>query len=184
MSEPERNALRNITGQRYPYKGRVLDLRVDTVLFPSGSEKVREVVEHRPAVALLPVDSDGRIILVSQYRHAVDEDILEIPAGLIEDGEDPMETAIRELQEETGYRPAHVELVTEFYTSPGYSTELIYLYYVTDFIKSKLPEDDDEYIKVKSFTVEEITALIKDGRIHDGKTIMACYWYMANKAAQ
>ena len=176
------NILRNIVGQEYPYKGRVLDLRIDTVLFPSGSKKVREVVEHRPAVALIAVDEDGKIILVSQYRHAVDEEILEIPAGIIEAGEKPEYTAVREMQEETGLKPAKVEHIADFWTSPGYSTELIYLYYVSDFTNSKLPEDDDEYIKVKRCTVDEVAGLIKTGKVRDGKTIMAYYWYLASMA--
>ena len=177
-----KNVLRNIVGQEYPYKGRVLDLRIDTVLFPSGSRKVREVVEHRPAVALIAVDEEGKIILVSQYRHAVDEEILEIPAGIIEPGEAPEYTAVRELQEETGLKPAKVEYIADFWTSPGYSTELIYLYYASGFTNSKLPEDDDEYIKVKRFTADEVAELIKTGKVRDGKTIMAYYWYLARQA--
>jgi ADP-ribose pyrophosphatase len=181
MSEVK-NALRNIVGQEYPYKGRILDLRIDTVLFPSGSRKVREVVEHKPAVALIAVDNEGKMILVSQYRHAVDAEILEIPAGIIEEGEKPEYTAVRELQEETGLKPAKVEHLADFWTSPGYSTELIYLYFVSDFTNSKLPEDDDEFIKVKRFTSQEIADMIRSGKIRDGKTIMAYYWYEAWKA--
>ncbi len=182
MRSQERHALRNIISRENLYKGVILDLNVDRVLFPSGTEKIREVVDHKSAVTILPVRSDGRIMLVRQYRHAVDEDLFEIPAGLVEKGEDPDEAAVRELQEEIGYRPGKISRVFEFYTSPGYSTERIIFYYATDLIHSKLPEDDDEYIKVYDFSLGEIEKMIERGEIKDGKTIMAYCWLSAGMA--
>ncbi|MCE5201182.1 MAG: NUDIX hydrolase [Synergistaceae bacterium] len=176
--------LRNIIGQKYQYRGRVLNLRIDTVLFPSGAEKIREVVEHKAAAAILAVDKDGSIHMVSQYRHAIDKDVLEIPAGIVESGEDPLETAVRELQEEIGCKPGKIEKVSEFYSSPGYSTEKIYLYYATDLEQSKLPEDDDEYLSSSKFTPQKISAMIDSGEVNDGKTIMAYFWYVSRKAAE
>lgn len=184
MERTPRHALRNIISRESIYKGAILDLDIDHVLFPSGSEKIREVVKHKSAVTILPVHSDGRISLVRQYRHAVDEDLYEIPAGLIEPGEDPAETAVRELQEEIGYKPGKMKKVFEFYTSPGYSTERIIFYYATDLHPSKLAEDDDEYIKVHDFTLEEIKGMIDSGAIKDGKTIMAYCWFAAKKAEE
>lgn len=175
------NKLRNIIHSDYKYRGRILDLRVDTVRFPSGADKAREVVEHKSAVAMLPVDDEGKIILVRQYRHAIDQDIFEIPAGIVEDGEDFRGSAVRELQEEIGYRPNHIEEIADFYSSPGYSTEKIRIFFVTELVQSKLPEDDDEYIKVFKFTPEELEKLISEKQIADGKTLMAYYWYMAHK---
>ncbi len=174
-----KNLLRNIVRSDYKYKGRVVDLRVDTVKFPSGAEKAREVVLHKSAVAILPVNDRGEIILVRQYRHAIDEEIYEIPAGLVEEGEDPRETAVRELQEEIGFRPKEIEEVAEIYSSPGFCTEKIFIYYATDLTSSKLPEDDDEYIKVFAFAPETLGKMIAEKKIKDGKTLMAYYWYMA-----
>lgn len=175
------NILRNIIHSEEKYKGRILDLRIDTVRFPSGSDKVREVIVHKSAAAILPVNDRGELLLVKQYRHAVDEDIYEIPAGLTEEGEDVQESAVRELQEEIGFRPGHIEKVAEFFSSPGYCTEKITLFYADKLESSKLPEDDDEYIKVCPFTPEDALKMAKDGRIKDGKTLMAIYWYLAEK---
>ena len=182
MESTSRHVLRNIISREKIYKGAILDLNIDRVLFPSGCEKIREVVKHKSAVTVLPVHSDGRISLVLQYRHAVDEDLYEIPAGLIETGEDPTAAAVRELQEEIGYRPGEIKKVFEFYTSPGYSTERIIFYYATGLEPSKLAEDDDEYIKVHDFTLDEIKGMIESGEIKDGKTIMAYCWLTAQKA--
>lgn len=182
MASAKIHVLRNIISRESLYSGRILDLQIDHVKFPSGSEKIREVVKHKSAAAILPVDADGNIYLVQQYRHAVDEDLYEIPAGIIEPGEDPLETAVRELQEEIGYRPGKIEIIFDCYTSPGYSTERIFFYYATDLIPSKLLEDDDEYLQVFVFSPEDIISMINSGEICDGKTIMAYYWYAAKKA--
>lgn len=183
MEDEKRHYLRNIISQEYPYRnGRVLNLRIDHVKFPSGSVKAREVVEHKSAVTVLAVDADGKICLVSQYRHAVDLDIYEIPAGIIEQGEDPEAAAVRELQEEIGFKPGKIEKIAEFYSSPGYSTEKIYLYFANELTQSKLPEDDDEFISVCKFSPREIEIMIAAGEICDGKTIMAYYWYIARLA--
>ena len=120
MSKVTSKDLRNIVKSEYPYKGKILDLRVDSVKFPSGSVKIREVVEHKSAVAILPVNSEGKICLVAQYRHAVDRDIFEIPAGLTETGEDPSEAALRELREEIGYTASSITKISGFFSSPGY----------------------------------------------------------------
>lgn len=184
VEDAQRHALRNIIKSDNIYSGAILDLDIDHVLFPSGCEKVREVVRHKPAVTILPEHSDGTVSLVRQYRHAVDEDLYEIPAGLVEYGEDPKETAVRELQEEIGYKPGRIEKIFEFYTSPGYSTEKIIFFYATDLEPSKLTEDDDEYIKVHNFTVPEIKAMIDSGEIKDGKTIMAYCWLAAKRAEE
>ena len=177
-----KNPLRNIIKSEFPYKGRIIDVRVDTVKFPSGSEKLREVALHSPAVAMLAEDADGGIFLVKQYRHAVDEEIYEIPAGLVEEGESPEKTAARELQEEIGRRPGRMEKIAELYSSPGFTTEKITMFYATELSNSKLPEDDDEYIKVRKFSRAELAALVAEGGVKDGKTLAAYYWLLARKA--
>lgn len=159
------------------YDGKILNLRVDDVLLPSGINAKREVVEHKNAVAVLPIDACGRILFVSQYRYAVSAEMIEIPAGLCEEGESPKETAVRELQEECGYKPESIEKVCEFYCSPGFSTELVTLYIAKDLKVSRLPQDADECIEVLKFTLEEAMEKITKGEISDAKTIAAIYWY-------
>jgi len=160
------------------YDGRILNLRVDDVLLPSGISTKREVVEHKNAVAILPVDAQGRLLFVSQYRYAVSAELLEIPAGLCEDGENPTETAIRELQEECGYKPEHIEKICEFYCSPGFSTELLTIYFAKDLTVSQLPQDADECIEIVRLMPKEALNLISEGKIIDAKTVAAIYWYM------
>lgn len=181
MLEKTTHKLRNIVGTKYPYKGKILDLRIDYVKFPTGDVRVREIVEHKPAVAVFVVNSEGKICLVSQYRHAVDANILEIPAGLVEEGEDFYDAAMRELQEETGYKALDMIELFNFYSSPGFSTERIHLYYASELVLSELPKEDDEYITTFWFSVEEIEAKIMSGKIKDEKTILAFYWYCLKK---
>lgn len=176
------NPLRNIISTKYYYKGHIGNLRVDMVRFPSGSVKPREILEHRPCVAVLPVTESGRILLIKQYRHAVDEEIFEIPAGMIEEGEEPAASACRELREETGFMPGKLEEITEIYTSPGFCDEKIYIYLACGLTAAPLPQDDDEYIKTFDFTVEETESMIAERKITDGKTLLAFYWYRANCA--
>ena len=171
------NELRDIVSRAYIYNGVILTLRVDEVKFPSGIIKPREIVEHNSAVTVIVINSEGKICLVSQYRHAVDEEIFELPAGIIEIGEEPLDTVVRELQEEIGHKPSYVKRITEFYTSPGFSDEKIILYLASDLVPSKLPEDDDEYINAYWVTLEEWGKMIKCGQIKDAKTLLAYYWY-------
>ena len=110
------------------YEGKIVNLRVDTVELPDKKYSKREIVEHPGAVGIVPITEDGKIILVKQFRKAVEKPLLEIPAGKIEINEEPKETALRELFEETGYYSNNMEYIIEFYTSPGFSNEKIYLF--------------------------------------------------------
>lgn len=161
------------------YRGVILNLRVDKVLTATGKEAVREVVEHAPAVAMLPVDHDGRIYLIRQYRYALEREILEIPAGLVEDGEDFERCAERELQEEIGFFPGKLKEIGQMYNSPGFCTEKLVLYLATDLKPSKLPEDEDESICLHPLSEEEAKELLQSGEIVDGKTFAALSWYFA-----
>lgn len=159
-------------------------MRIDHVKFPSGDIKPREVVEHRPAAAILAVDAAENIYLVAQYRHAVDEVLYEIPAGIIEQGENAAEAAVRELQEEIGYKPGILMELNTLYTSPGFSDEEVILFYATELEQSELPQDDDEQIDVEKFSLAEIKELIEQGKIKDGKTMVAVYWYELQKTRE
>ena len=178
----EKNPLRNIIETKYYYKGHIGNLRVDMVRFPSGRVKPREILEHRPCVAILPVTETGRIVLIKQYRHAVDEEIFEIPAGIIEEGEEPRASACRELREETGFKPGKLEEIAAIYTTPGFCDEKIHIYIATELSVAPLQQDDDEFIKTFDYSVEELEKMIAEGKIADGKTLLAYYWYRAANA--
>lgn len=176
-----RKMLRNVVSREFPYRGRILNLRVDQIKFPSGDIKPREVIEHCPAAAILAVDADGYIYLVSQYRHAVDEMLYEVPAGLAETGEDIAVTAARELQEEIGFKAGTLRRLFSLYSSPGFTDEEVIFFFATDLTPSKLPQDCDEHLEVFKFTLDEAKALIAGGQIKDGKTVVAVYWYESQR---
>jgi len=156
------------------YDGRAVKLRVDTVRMPGGRETRREIVEHRDCVA---VDADDNVLLVNQFRKPVEKELLEIPAGGIEDGEDPVTTVRREMREETGYLPQKVEALGGFYSAPGFCTEYLHLYLATDLIPSQLFAEDTEGIKLVRVPVSQIPALITSGRICDAKSIAGLLTY-------
>ncbi len=159
------------------FQGRVITLRVDTVEMPGGRRSTREIIEHPPCIAALAIDEGGNILLVKQYRKAIDGDLLEIPAGGIDAGETPEEATIREMREETGYLPRRIERLCGFYSSPGYSNEFLHLFLVNDLVPSPLTADDSEGIKLVRVAPAEISGLLRSGRILDGKSIAALLIY-------
>ncbi|MGI6252604.1 MAG: NUDIX hydrolase [Aminivibrio sp.] len=163
------------------YRGSILNLRIDEVETPAGRHAVREVVEHAPAVAVLPVADDGAILLIRQYRYAVGRDMLEIPAGLVDPGESPERCAERELQEEIGYFPGKLQKIGTMYNSPGFCTETVTLYLGTELRPSRLAADEDEFIETVPVSGEEIRGMVERGEITDGKTFAALAWYLAFK---
>jgi ADP-ribose pyrophosphatase len=156
---------------RLIYEGRAVKLRVDTVKMPNGRETTREVVEHSDCVAIVAIDENDNVLLVKQFRQPVEKALLEIPAGGIEPGEDPVATVHRELREETGYLPRKVERFGGFYSSPGYCTEYLYLYLATDLIPSPLSAEDTENISLIRVPTTQIPSLITSGSICDAKSI-------------
>lgn len=158
------------------YQGKIINLRVDTVELPDKKYSKREIVEHPGAVAILPMTSERKIIMVRQYRKSVEDILLEIPAGKLEIGEKPLECAKRELLEETGYRCDNLEHIFDFYTSPGFSNETISLYFAKNLIKDVAQPDEDEYIEIEEYEVEELINMIEEGKIVDAKTIVAIYY--------
>ncbi len=153
------------------YDGRAVKLRVDTVQMASGRETTRETVEHADCVAIIAIDANDNVLLVNQFRKSVEKELLEIPAGGIEPGEDPVTTVCREMQEETGYLPRKVERLGGFYSTPGYCTEYLYLYLATDLIPSQLHAEDTENIRLVRVPVSQIPGLITSGSICDAKSI-------------
>lgn len=156
------------------FTGKVISLQVDTVQLPDGTQGKREIVKHPGAVAVLAIHN-GRILLVDQYRQAMGRCELEIPAGKLEQGEDPLEAARRELEEETGYRCAKLTLLHSFYTSPGFADEMIHLYWADDLTEGEASPDEDEFLEIIQATFEETQQYIAEGRISDAKTILAAY---------
>ena len=155
------------------FDGKIVRLRVDTVLLPNGEQSTREVIDHDNAVVIVPVDSEDNVLLVRQYRYAVEDTLLEAPAGLIDDSEDPDDAAQRELREETGYASRSLRPLGGFWSSPGFCTEYLYAYLARDLVPSPLSPDDDEFIEVERQPISRIPQLIRLGEIQDAKTIAA-----------
>ena len=158
--------------RREVYRGRILTLEVDRVIEPSGVEVEREVVRHAGAAVILAETAEGRLVLVRQYRYAVNDFLWEIPAGHIAPGESPDETARRELAEETGFHPNRLEKLATFFPSPGFSDEAMHLFFATDLEERSASPDEDESIEVGQFTLDEATSLFSRGDLRDGKTIL------------
>jgi nudix-type nucleoside diphosphatase (YffH/AdpP family) len=156
---------------QHVYRGRALHIRVDSVVKPNDAKTTREVVEHVDCVVILPVDSKGNILLVRQFRHAVNKELLELPAGSIDPGETPEEAAIRELREETGYKPGKLEKLGGFYAAPGYCTEYLHFFRATQLEKSPLTAEDTDEIELVPISPADVPGLIVSGKICDAKTI-------------
>jgi ADP-ribose pyrophosphatase len=160
------------------FDGRAVKLRVDTIQKPDGRQTTREIVEHGACIAVVGVDEQNNVLLVSQYREAVGKELLEIPAGGVDPGED-VETAVkREMQEETGYLPQKLENLGGYYLAPGYSTEYLHLYLAGDLIPSRLVAEDTEGIKIIRVPVSQIRKLLTSGKICDGKSIAGLYMFL------
>lgn len=162
--------------ERVVYSGRVFDVVVERVRLPHGHVTDLELVRHRGSVVLIPVAEDGRLLLVRQYRHAARRFLWELPAGTLEIGEAPEAAARRECQEELGLVPRHVEALQTFYPTPGFCTEAMAFFKVTD-LNAPGPEDaqavkdEDEAIEVAAFSVDDIRRMVRDGEIADLKTV-------------
>jgi len=146
-------------------------MRVDSVVKPNGKKTTREVVEHVDCVVILPIDSKGNVLLVRQFRHAVGKELLELPAGSIDPGETPEQAAVRELREETGYKPGKLERLGGFYAAPGYCTEYLHFFRATQFEKSPLTAEDTDEIEVVPISPADVPGLVASGQICDAKTI-------------
>jgi ADP-ribose pyrophosphatase len=166
------------------FTGKVISLQVDEVELPNGRVSKREIVKHPGAVAVIPITDENKIVMVEQYRKALERTIIEIPAGKLEKGEKPEICAARELEEETGYECANMEWLISFYTSPGFADEIVHLYKATGLSKKEnaATTDEDEFVNLMEITLEESIQLIKDQQIYDAKTAYAVQYLQLQEA--
>jgi ADP-ribose pyrophosphatase len=154
------------------FSGRLIDVRRDTVRLPNGTTTDREIVVHPEVIAVLPLLDDGRIVLVRQFRKAAGKVLLEVPAGGVDHGETPEDAVRREMVEETGYRVGSVKKLSSFYTSPGFTTELMHLYEARDLKLGDATEETDQ-IEVVLMTSEEALERVESDDVGDAKTLLA-----------
>lgn len=155
------------------YEGVIVNVVLDRAELCDGRIVRREVVEHPGGVTVLPVDADGYCYCVRQYRYPFGKLMLEAPAGKLEKGEDPLECAIRELSEETGFTAEKMTYMGACCTSPGFSTEVLHIYLATGLSAGESHPDDGEFLSVEKHHIDELTKLVMNGEIDDGKTIIA-----------
>lgn len=160
------------THTEFIYRGKIINLQVDEVILPNGKKAKREIVKHPGAVAIIPITTDKKIVFVEQFRKPLERTLLEIPAGKVDEGEKPEITAIRELEEETGYTANSLTFVDSFYTSPGFADEHLDIFMTTDLklLESNVPGDEDEFINIVELSLEEALEDMQQQRIHDAKT--------------
>ncbi len=157
--------------ERRKYEGTLVDVSERIVRLPNGKEALRELVYHKGAAAIVPVDSQGMVTLVRQYRTAFDRLMLEIPAGKLDSAaEDPLDCAHRELLEETGLKAGHMEFLTRMEPSPGYCTEVVSLYLATELSQHSPDPDDDEFLCVERMPLAEAAERVMRGELNDAKT--------------
>ncbi len=153
------------------FEGHVVGLYLDQVLLPNGKPVEREVVLHGGAVGMVPLDTEGCLTMVRQYRHATGEYLLEIPAGKLDEGESPESCAARELIEEVGLAPGRLIKLSEFYTSPGFSNEVLHLYLALDLEPREAAPEEDEFLEVERMPLEEALEAVGRLEIRDSKTV-------------
>jgi ADP-ribose diphosphatase len=173
-----------ILESRRAYQGKILEVKVDKVLEPGGVRTLREVVVHRGSVVVMPVFADDRVLLIRQYRHPARQALWELVAGSIETGESPLRAAKRELAEETGFRAKAFKPVFEFFSSPGFLTEKMYLIRASGLTKSHAHPEADERIRVQTFTRPELIRLLGGKRIRDAKTLIGILWHFGQPQAR
>ena len=154
-------------------KGRAFAIRRDTLKAPDGRETKFDIIEHGGSVIIVPIDKDDNLLFVRQYRHAAGMDLLELPAGTLEEGEDPAVCAAREIREETGMEAGTLIQVGSFYLAPGYSTEYMGVFLATELKHNPLEADDDEFLSVEKIPVRDAIRSAERGELPDAKTLAA-----------
>jgi ADP-ribose pyrophosphatase len=191
VDDPDAHLREWTVGSRVIHRGRCLTFRVDTIEDSRGARHQREIAAHPGAVAIVALDDHDRVLLVRQFRTAAGRVLLEIPAGTLEAGEDgaiedPAVAAPRELEEETGHRADRWRLLTRFYTAPGFTNELMYLFLATDLrsaVDGRLEPDEDERLELIRLPWEAAVAAVERGEIADAKSIVGLFWLTRLKAA-
>ena len=163
------------------YKGSMLSMYADTIYTPDGNTAKWDYIEHSGAAAVVPVLEGGRILLVRQYRNALDRETLEIPAGGINKGEESITAATRELEEETGYKSDNLEHLISIVTAVAFCDEVVEIYVAKNLTKTQQHLDPDEYIEIEAYTTDELSEMIYSGKIQDSKTIAAIMSYINKK---
>ena len=156
------------------YKGKVFDLQVDEIKYNSGNRGIREIAVHPGGAVIVPVKEDGKIVMITQFRYPFNKFMLEFPAGKLDKDEDPLKCAVRELEEETGYKSKNVFKLGEICTTPGFCSEVLHLYFAEGLTPGNHKrEEGEDGMEVFEFTIEEIEEKIIGGEINDAKTICA-----------
>jgi ADP-ribose pyrophosphatase len=155
------------------YQGKIFNLQKVQVRLPDGREPTYELIDHPGAVAMIARDGQGNILFVRQFRAGVGGELLEIPAGTLHEGEEPLLCAERELREEIGMAARDLKKLGQFYLAPGYSSELLHIFLAADLYPSPLAKDADEYMQVVPISIEKVYMMIRQGEFHDGKTLAA-----------
>lgn len=174
-----------VIGRELKYHGAIIDVEVQTVELPNGQIAARDIVHHCPAIAILAITNDNKAIIMRQWRTALVKETLEIPAGKVDARDtNPLETTIRELNEETRMQAAHIEKISSFYLSSGYADEMMHLYLATGLspVDDELPQDDDENLALSTYTLDELADLNVQGLLDDSKTQVAYWYWAANQA--
>jgi ADP-ribose pyrophosphatase len=156
-------------------KGRAFCIRRDYLKTPDGRETKYDIIEHSGSVVIIPVDEKGNVLLVRQYRHATGGDLLELPAGTLDNAEDPEICAAREIREETGKAASKLTKLGEFYLAPGYSTEFMVVYLATGLSDNPLDADEDEFLSVESIPIAKAIQMAESGEIPDAKSLAALF---------
>lgn len=171
-------------GGKEIYRGRIVNLYVDDVELPDGSRSKREVVRHCLASAILAINDKDEVLLERQYRYPYDEIITEIPAGKCDPGEDPMETAKRELEEETGYRSEEMIYLGKIYPTCAYTDEVIHIFLAKNLVRTHQHLDDGESLEYDFVPMAELRRAIQENRIPDAKTLAALTFYFSRKESK
>ncbi|MDD2352072.1 MAG: NUDIX hydrolase [Candidatus Caldatribacteriota bacterium] len=160
------------------YNGRVVNLRKDEVTLPDGKRSTREIIDHPGAVVVLAQGKQENVIMVRQFRKAIEDVLLELPAGTLEPQESRLNCAQRELEEETGYQAKNWEKVYEFYSAPGFCNEKLTLFFAWNLKKTKTNTDNDEFIEIIEYDRKNIISLLKNNKIRDAKTLIGILWWL------
>lgn len=162
------------------YTSKIFDLEHHIVRLPNGQESTRDVIKHNGGVVIIPLLSDKELVLIRQFRYAMQEELIEFPAGRLEKGEDPQEAGSRELKEETGYTAGSLEYLGQVYPAPGFCTEVLYYYLATNLVKGDTNFDDDEFLEPIVYSLDELQQAIKENKIKDAKTVVG-FNFLLNK---